>query len=43
MMTKEKENNIEILAQFINKITTETVELDAEIKEIIDDNFWDLL
>lgn len=43
MMTKDKQNEVEILAQFINKLTTETFELDDEIKEIIDDNFWDLL
>lgn len=40
-MTQEEQN--EIIAQFLGKISSETIEIDADIQEVINENFWDLL
>lgn len=40
-MTTEEQN--EIMAQFLDNILSETIELDADIQEAVDENFWDLL
>ena len=40
-MTAEEQN--EIMAQFLDKISSETIEIDADIQEVINENFWDLL